>query len=185
METSRGRRTYLLRIKMICARYLDILEQILMPLCRNWRRYFHPIRRINIEMRGHGCNDQEKRVFGRECLLKKASSLLSYDISCIETLITDRLLLIPLPSAVKVGVGVGVKQEIGSSKAGRIWGVVVVNVMSIEKLASVIGIDSCILQPYREVLLIQALVHKLGVSACSDSQIRRDSEPRITCNNGG
>lgn len=170
---------------MICARYLDIFEQILVPLCRNWRRYFHPIRRVDIEMRGDGCNDQEEWIFSRDCVLKKASSLLSYDIGSIETFITDRLLLIPLPSAVKVRVGVGVKHEIGSRKASRIRGVVVVNVMSIEKLASVIGVDSCILQPYREVLLIQALVHKLGVSACSDSQIRRHSGPRITCNNGG
>lgn len=170
---------------MICARYLDILEQILMPLCRNWRRYFHPIRRINIEMRGHGCNDQEEWVFSRDRLLKKASSLLSCDIGCIAAFITDRFLLIPLPSAVKVGVGVGVKQEIGSRKASRIRGVVVGNVMSIEKLASVIGIDSCTLQPNREVILVQALVHKLRVSACSDSQIRRHSRPRITRNNGG
>lgn len=158
---------------MIRARYFDILEQILMSLCRNWRRYSHTIRRINIEMGGYGCNDQEEWIFSRDCLFKKASSLLGYDIGCIETFITDRLLLVPLPSAVKVGVGVGVKQEIGSSKASGIRGVVVVNIVSIEKLASVIGVDSCILQPYREVLLIQALVHKLRISACSDSQIRK------------
>lgn len=91
---------------MICARYLDILEQILMPLCSNWRRYFIP---INIRMRGHRCYDQEEWIFSRDCLLKKASSLLSYDIGCIETFITDRLFLIPLPSAVKVGIGIGVK----------------------------------------------------------------------------
>lgn len=105
---------------MICARYLDILEQILMSLCRNWRRYFHPSRRINIEMRGHGCNDQKEWGFSRDRLLKKASSLLSCDIGCIATLITDRLLPIPLPSTVKVGVGVRVKQEIGPRKASRI-----------------------------------------------------------------
>lgn len=172
---------------MICARYLDILEQILMSLCRDWRRYFHRMRHININigMGGHGCNDQEEWIFSRDRLRKKASSLLSCDIGCIATFITDRLLLIPLPGAVKVRVGVGVKQEIGPRKASRIRGVVVVNVVSIEKFASVIGIDSCILQPNREVLLIQALVHKLRVSACSDSQIRRHSRPRITCNSGG
>lgn len=173
---------------MISARYLDILEQILMSFCRNWRRYFHPIQGIhdiNIGMRSYGCNDQEEWIFSRDRLLKKASSLLSYDIRCIVTFITNRLLLIPLPGAVKVGVGIGVKQEIGSRKASRIRGIVVVNVMRIEKLASVIGVDSRILQPNREVLLIQTLVHKLGVSACSDSQIRRHSRPRSTCNSGG
>lgn len=146
-----------------------------MPLCRNWRCYFHPIRHINIEMRGHRCNDQEEWSFSRDCLFKKAIGLLSYNIGCIETFIADRLFLIPLPSAVKVGVGVGVKQEIRSRKASRIWGVVVVNVMSIEELASVVGIDSCILQPYREVFLIQALAHKLGITACSDRRVRRHS----------
>lgn len=136
-------------------------------------------------MRSYRCNDQEEWIFSRDRLLKKASSLLSYDICCIEAFITNRLLLIPLPGAVEVRVGVGVKQKIGSREASRIWGIVVVNIMRIEKLASVIGVDSCILQPNREILLIQALLHKLGVSACSDSQIRRYSRPRSTCNTEG
>ena len=126
-------------------------------------------------MRGHRCNDEEEWSFSSDCLFMKAIGLLSYGIGCIETFITDRPFLIPLPRAVKVGVGVGVKQEIRSRKASRIRGVVVVNAMSIEKLASVVGIDSRILQPHREVLLIQALAYKLRISACSDRQIRRHS----------
>lgn len=117
-----------------------------------------------------GCHrryGQEEWFLGRNRIVEETVGLAGYDIGRVASFITHRLFLIPLPCAVQVRVRVWVQEKVRASKPSGKRRIVIVDVMSVEELAGIVGIDSSVLQPYRKVSFVQAQADELGIATCS------------------
>lgn len=118
-------------------------------------------------MRCHRRYGQEEWFLGCNCIVEETVGLVGYDIGRVASFITHRLLLIPLPCAIQVRVRVWVQEKVRASEPSSKGRIVIVDGMSIEELAGIVGIDSSIFQPYRKVSFVQALADELGIATCS------------------
>ena len=109
---------------------------------------------LHVAMRRNRGYGQKEWLAILDCVMKKGFRFLSQDISGVLPLVADRGVSIPLPSAIEIFVRVRVQEEIRASISCWIRCTIVLNRMCIEKLASIVGIISSILEPYREILLI-------------------------------
>jgi hypothetical protein len=81
--------------------------------------------------------------------------------------VADGRVAVALEARVEVHVRVRVQQEVGAVPAGGVRGVVVLDRVRVEQLARVVRVVAGLLQPEREVGVVQPLADELGVSACS------------------
>jgi hypothetical protein len=72
--------------------------------------------------------------------------------------------LIALKAGIEVLIGVWIKEKVRSCEASRVWVVVVVNGVGIEKFPNVICPVTNVLEPYRKVRFVQSLGDKFRIA---------------------
>ena len=69
-----------------------------------------------------------------------------------------------LIGGVHVRIGIWIHEEIGSIKAIDMRAVIILDRVSIEELASIVGVIACFLEPDRQEIIVKAPFHKFGIS---------------------
>lgn len=78
--------------------------------------------------------------------------------------IAFRGVLIALKAGIEVLIGVWIKEKVRSCEASRVWVVVVVNGVGIEKFPNVVCPVTNVLEPYRKVRFVQSLGDKFRIA---------------------
>lgn len=140
----------------------------------------------NIAVRGNrGDAEKERTIAGVDSIVKETEGLLVENINCVMALVALRLVLVALIGGVQVVVSPGVEKEVGAipclwisndkifSISIRIYQkiqlknlrfVVVFGGMCVEELASVVCVVAGLLEPNGEIVLVEPLSDKLGVT---------------------
>ena len=82
--------------------------------------------------------------------------------------------LIALKAGIEVLIGVWIKEKVRSCEASRVWVVVVVNGVGIEKFPDVVGPVTNVLEPYRKVRFVQSLGDKFRIATFKGRSARED-----------
>lgn len=131
----------------------------------------------------HGCNRQEEGPFTVDRIVQKSEGFLCDHVGCMMTLVADWWVIISLVSRVEICVGVGIEEKIGAVEPLDMGAVIIVDGMSVEELAGVVGVVASFLEPHWQEVLVESAIHKLGVSswtlsaAYSDSEVPRQHSP--------
>lgn len=109
-------------------------------------------------------NSKKEGTFARNSLFKQTVGSVGDDICGVLIFMMHRRVLVVLVDGVEVRVGARIEQEVGGGPAGDVRRVVVVNSVSVEQFARVVGRVAGFLQPDGQVVFIEALRDKFRVA---------------------
>lgn len=134
----------------------------------------------HIAVRRVGSRDEEEGLVALRRVVDEPVYLGCQYVRGVLASVAYRLVLVSLERAIQVLVGERIKEEVlprsaadskpdGPYRCGEPIDVrveVVVNGVSVEELADVVRVVARRLKPHRKIIVVQALSHELGVSAC-------------------
>ena len=80
------------------------------------------------------------------------------------SLVADRRVMISLVSGVQINVGKGIQKEVRLRPSFHVRFVVIIDLVGIEQLAGIVCVVTSLLQPHREVLIVQSLTEEFRIT---------------------
>jgi hypothetical protein len=155
-----------LRVKILGAGDLIVLEQVGVPLCVSGDVHGKLWRQIDSAVGGNGCVSKEPGlVTMRQSLIKELVRKSSCDVGRVLAAIVDGRCAIVSDSGIAILVCVGIQEERGCIEAASKWLIVVVSGVVIPQLARIVRVVASVLEPDREVIIVDTLFDDLGISA--------------------
>lgn len=119
---------YLFRIEVIRPRDLDVRKEVLVSICGYRRSDPKGTLRVDgtcptdlhVAMGRDRCYGQKEWLGSLDRIIKKTLRFVSQDIGGVFSLVADRGISVPLPSAVEIFVRIRVQEEVRASKSSRI-----------------------------------------------------------------
>jgi hypothetical protein len=106
----------------------------------------------------------EKWPLAVQRIIEEAEGFLGNDIRRMASFIAHGSLFMSLIGGVHVRIGIWIHEEIGSIKAIDMGTVIILDRVSIEELARVVGVIARFLEPDRQKIIVKSPFHKFGVS---------------------
>lgn len=115
-------------------------------------------------MRRHRRDSQEERPFAMNRVIEEPHSFLCDHIGRVPTLVTDWWVMVSLISCVEISVSVGIEEKIGAVEPVDMGPVVIVDRVSVEELACIVGVVASILEPDWQEVVVEPAINEFWIS---------------------